>query len=668
MQTACPGMTARPKKNECTKEGTTGTACLLRFMHSKASEKNKHIITALDMKNKLWWWPALFAATLAGNLPATAQTPIQENNQLRIMSYNVRNGNGLDGTRSYRRIGDAIRKQRPQYVAIQEVDSMTGRSGHRDVLKELAIESGLYPTFGKAISFDGGSYGVGILSAERPLSVRRIALPGREEKRTLLIAEFERFVFGCMHLSLTEADQLASLPIIRQEVKRWNKPVVLAGDWNTEPGSQFINDFSKDFQIVTSPKQFTFPADQPTDCIDYIAIYKPGMASLVKRTAYVVNEPKASDHRPVFSLLQFKIPAAEMFRARPYLQNPTTDGITIMAQTSGRAHCWVEYGTDTLHLQRARTLLGGQAVCHDIEHKIRLQGLQPGQRYYYRVCAQEIIDYQSYSKTFGETGRTPFYSFTLPAADTQDFTALIMNDLHDVTSTINAFRKLAAEIPHDFTVFNGDCLAEPSDRDDAIRIITKLCDGFNAAETPIFFIRGNHEIRNAYSAGMPSLLDQPGGHTYGAFNWGDTRFVILDNGEDKEDSHWVYYGLNDFTQFRKEQADFLKKELKSKAFKKAKRRILMHHIPLWGNTDQYQPCRDLWMPLLEKADFDLCFNAHVHQFKYYPTGSEGNPFPIVRGGGYDAKGATMMVLTKKGKQLSLRVLNTEGKEIFRQDF
>ena len=74
------------------------------------------------------------------------------------------------------------------------------------------------------------------------------------------------------------------------------------------------------------------------------------------------------------------------------------------------------------------------------------------------------------------------------------------------------------------------------------------------------------------------------------------------------------------------------------------------------------------MPLLEKADFDLCFNAHVHQFKYYPTGSEGNPFPIVRGGGYDAKGATMMVLTKKGKQLSLRVLNTEGKEIFRQDF
>ena len=120
------------------------------------------------MKNKLWWWPALFAATLAGNLPATAQTPIQENNQLRIMSYNVRNGNGLDGTRSYRRIGDAIRKQRPQYVAIQEVDSMTGRSGHRDVLKELAIESGLYPTFGKAISFDGGSYGCLLYTSPSP--------------------------------------------------------------------------------------------------------------------------------------------------------------------------------------------------------------------------------------------------------------------------------------------------------------------------------------------------------------------------------------------------------------------------------------------------------------------------------------------------------------------
>ena len=76
----------------------------------------------------------------------------------------------------------------------------------------------------------------------------------------------------------------------------------------------------------------------------------------------------------------------------------------------------VEYGTDTLHLQRAQTLVGGQAACHDIEHKIRLNGLQDGQTYYYRICAREIADYQSYSKTFGDTVRSRFYRFKLPAA------------------------------------------------------------------------------------------------------------------------------------------------------------------------------------------------------------------------------------------------------------
>lgn len=58
---------------------------------------------------------------------------------------------------------------------------------------------------------------------------------------------------------------------------------------------------------------------------------------------------------------------------------------------------------------------------------------------------------------------------------------------------------------------------------------------------------------------------------------------MLDCGEDKTDDHWVYYDLNDFTQLRNEQVGFLKKELAAKEFKKAKKRILLHHIPLYGN-------------------------------------------------------------------------------------
>jgi hypothetical protein len=48
--------------------------------------------------------------------------------------------------------------------------------------------------------------------------------------------------------------------------------------------------------------------------------------------------------------------------------------------------------------------------------------------------------------------------------------------------------------------------------------------------------------------------------------------------------------------------DFLKKELASKEFKKAEKRILIHHIPLYGN-DYKNLCEDLWKPLLKKSSF-----------------------------------------------------------------
>ena len=128
-----------------------------------------------------------------------------------------------------------------------------------------------------------------------------------------------------------------------------------------------------------------------------------------------------------------------------------------MFQTRVTAHAWVEYGTDSLHLQRAQMLVGGQVACHDIEHKIRLTGLTGGQTYYYRACAREIADNQAYSKTFGDTVRTPFYRFTLPSDKTTDFTVMIMNDLHLVAADEEAMSRIAREVNPDFVVFNGDC-------------------------------------------------------------------------------------------------------------------------------------------------------------------------------------------------------------------
>lgn len=139
--------------------------------------------------------------------------------------------------------------------------------------------------------------------------------------------------------------------------------------------------------------------------------------------------------------------------------------------------------------------------------------------------------------------------------------------------------------------------------------------------------------------------------------------MILDCGEDKPDSTWVYYGMNDFTKLRKDQVEFLKKELASKEFKKAKRRVLLHHAPIYGLGEYYNPSLELWGPLLKNAPFDVSVNAHTHRFAYHPRGTQGNSYPVVIGGGYRPEGATVMILSKKGDNLTLKVLDINGKEL-----
>lgn len=616
------------------------------------------------------WKSTLCAAAaflmLAGGVSASARGELPEDRRLRILSFNIRNTMGMDGKHDISRTVRVIQRQRPDVVAIQELDSATHRSGGRYRLGDLAAEVLMYPTYAPAIDFDGGKYGIGILSREKPLRHYQVPLPGREEKRTLLIVEFRDYIMACAHLSLTPADQLASLPIIRAEAAKAKKPFFIAGDWNAEPDSETLAGIQEDFQLLSDTKQSSYPADEPEICIDYIAVYKPTADRIARLSASTDRDTAASDHRAKAVTVKFKTPASRILYAAPYLQDLQPSSVDVMFQTRVVSHCWVEYGTDTLHLKRARTLLDGQEVCYDIENRIRLDSLEPGQRYYYRVCAQEIVNYQSYSKTFGETARTPFYSFRMPAASDKDFTAVIFNDLHENREVMAAFGKLLRGMKYDFAMFNGDCLTEPANREQAIHNIAEACRMVDAANHLTFFIRGNHEIRNAYSAGMHSLIGYQEGKTYGAFSWGDTRFVMLDCGEDKPDDHWVYYGLNDFTGLRREQVDFLRQELKSKAFKKADRRILINHIPIWNNSDKFAPCTELWAPLLKKASFDLNVCAHVHSYGFWTAGAEDNPCPVVRGGGPSMKKATMIVLEKRGDELTMRAVDTAGRTIEQQ--
>lgn len=360
-----------------------------------------------------------------------------------------------------------------------------------------------------------------------------------------------------------------------------------------------------------------------------------------------------------------QVSSDKVLRTNPYLQNPANGGITVLWQTNVPAYSWVEWGTDSTKMERAHTLVAGQVISNNTLNKIKLSGIENGKTYYYRINSKEITQFGAYKKTFGGEYRSPIYHFRLPAENESDFTAILFNDLHQQKATMDALMKVVGEQPYDLVIFNGDCVDDPKNESEAMESISYFSDAVSASTKPVVYMRGNHEIRGAFSMDFTTLFDYVGGKSYGAMNWGDSRIVMLDCGEDKPDSHPVYYGLNDFESFRNDQLEFLKAEHKSKAFRQAAKQILIHHIPIWGLEEEYNPCLDIWGSELAKQPYSFAINAHTHEAALHQTGSKwGNPFPVMVGGGPGIKGATVMFIKKRGKTLTLESYNTAGEKIF----
>lgn len=609
----------------------------------------------------------LYAITFIVSCALNAQQHfVQKENTCRIMSYNIRNARGMDNITDYKRIASVIKSVSPDVVALQEIDSITDRSGKIDVLNQLADLTKMYSCYAAAIPYQGGKYGVGILSKEEPVSHYKIALPGREEARVMLVVEFDKYIVCCTHLSLTEADRQSSLDIIKRTVSKYNKPVFLTGDLNDTPESEMIKQLSTDWKVLNNTKQPTFPANDPKKTIDYILGYTAKGYTYSVHQSRVLAEKTASDHRPLFVDVRLKADSDKVMRTHPYLQNPSTDGMTVMWLTNVPCRSWVEYGTDKDNMKRARTFIEGEMIANNTINRIRIDGLTPGTEYYYRVCSQEITLYQPYRKEFGDTVYSDISTFTTLDNNKKDFSILIFNDIHKNYSLYDKLYEQIKNVNYELVVFNGDCIDDAQTEADIVNTISYYGEKIGNNRIPSIYLRGNHETRGEYSVPLWNYLERKGKNTYGAFNMGDTRIVLLDCGEDKPDDHWVYYDMNDFTQYRKDQAVFLEKELKSKEFKTAAKRVLIHHIPIYGtNVDKYNPCLELWGPILSKAPFDVAINAHTHQHEYIPKGKHSNNFPIVIGGGKDEQTGTVMILEKKGKNMNLKVLNVKGEELLK---
>lgn len=238
---------------------------------------------------------------------------------LRVLCYNIHHCNppSKPGLIDLDAIAKVINDSKPDLVALQEVDVHTGRSGsglHQ--AEELARKTGMQSYFAKAIDYDGGEYGVAILSRFPMESTMKFELPTATgtngEPRILATAVItlpgkKKIRFACTHLDAQKNDtnRVLQMARINEILENETMPVIIAGDFNATPESRIINELDRDFKrSCLTGCGFTIPQVNPTKTIDYIA-FKPGNAFTVVQHI-VINEPYASDHLPVFVILKKK--------------------------------------------------------------------------------------------------------------------------------------------------------------------------------------------------------------------------------------------------------------------------------------------------------------------------------------------------------------------------
>ena len=242
---------------------------------------------------------------------------------LRVMTYNIHHGEGLDERVDIERIARVITAAKADIVALQEVDRRMNRSHRIDFMETLSNLTGMGYAFGGTVASQGGHYGNGVLTQfpvleEKNLHYRMIYT--REQRgllQLLLDVEGREVVLMNTHLAphredveqLKHAGELLS--VAQQYAPR---PVVVCGDFNASPMRPTTDLMKTDFldvwDLVGVGNGATIPAAAPTRRIDYIFLsahpHQDSAAGLKPISAHVIQSD-ASDHLPVVAEFQLRL-------------------------------------------------------------------------------------------------------------------------------------------------------------------------------------------------------------------------------------------------------------------------------------------------------------------------------------------------------------------------
>lgn len=215
----------------------------------------------------------------------------------------------MDGVLDLERIAGVILSAHPDIVALQEIDRGVERTEGVDQADVYASLTEMESLFGDFMEYQGGHYGMALLSRLPVVEWANHRLPPGSEPRSALTARIrlepsgrEVLVAG-IHFYRTEEERLAQARTVMEIFQDTDDPVLLVGDFNSLPGSPVMELLASQWEVpVKAGPPETFPADAPDREIDFVLVRAPGGFRVLDYR--VLDETVASDHRPILMVLE----------------------------------------------------------------------------------------------------------------------------------------------------------------------------------------------------------------------------------------------------------------------------------------------------------------------------------------------------------------------------
>ena len=358
-----------------------------------------------------------------------------------------------------------------------------------------------------------------------------------------------------------------------------------------------------------------------------------------------------------------------LLASAPMLQNFAETSVGVVFAVNGLANGYVQVG-ERADLGDARKVLCGGCRMADIDERViqvRITGLKPATKYYYRIGADRIHYGGGYDMAVIGSEEDPrIYTFTT-AGKALKGSFCVINDTHVRWNAIGPELDRIAALAPSCVIWNGDASNTEESLEDLVSIYLDhpLDRKDYAACTPYLFCPGNHDSRGRANRHLErvwmyrqpeerSSRDWDLGRNF-AVRLGDMALIGLDTAEDKLDTNPRFAGLFKSGPYREAQTVWLRDVLSRPDIASAPFLVTFCHIPLFDDDPVHNPgdiapddtdpryssdyaywqrtCARMWGPLLHEAGCQLVISAHMHRYRFDPPAADRCWAQLV-GGGY----------------------------------